>query len=522
MLRRPLFVRMTLRDEVIEGHWGFSPFSSSHQLEFPQLLDIIQAVRRHKRARMLILVVQKMTVDWSQIEEIHRELDLLHQAGKQSLVLLEEAGNKSYYLACGAQRVFLTPCANLELVGLRAELLFFKEALDFLGVEPELYSVGTYKSAGEVFTRVRMSEASRRMSDSILEDLQSRMCRKVAVSRGVAQEKVQEWIDQGPYTARHALEQGLVDGLLYEDELESMVEKEIPGIRNLPSSRLRIREGFLKRALTRWRPQIAYLVVEGLITQGKSRRGMGRRPVAGSDTLRSLLKQACQSRRVKAILLRVNSPGGSAHASDLIWRAVKVANQQKPVIVSFGSVAASGGYYIATASRRILAMPGTLTGSIGVIGGKFNFQGLLGKLRIAVDSLEKGGRAGYASPTRPFSEAEARTVKEQLEEFYRIFLEKVAEARQATVEEIGKVAEGRVWTGSQAGSRGLVDEMGGIRAALGVACREAGLSEGKVRVVQFSKRRHLRDLLGLPFLPTVEAQIGTRLWAIMPQRWVIR
>ena len=344
-----------------------------------------------------------VSIGWEQIEEFHCELDRFHRAGKRTLAYLEDGSNKSYYLACGTQEVYLPPSGHLGLVGLRVEILFFKNLLNYLGIEPQLFSLGEYKSAAEIFTREGMSEAGRQMTDAILSDLQGRFEERIAAARSVNSEKAQQWIDHGPYTASQALAQGLIDGLRYQDELEESLKSEKPQLIEQPASKLPSRDGWLKKLLTFYRPQIAYLVTEGIVSPGDSRRGRGRRTVLGADTVAGFLAHARKNKRVKAVVLRLNSPGGSALGADLLWHEIRLTDKQKPVIVSFGNVAASGGYYIATAARRILTLPGSLTGSIGVISGKFNLQKLLLNIGIHVDSVEKGRRSGYLSPTRSFS-----------------------------------------------------------------------------------------------------------------------
>ena len=477
-------------------------FSGRGRIELLNLLRVLDAATRSSSVTDLVLLIKDVTIGWAQIEEIQAELDRFHQAGKRSVAFVEHADNRTYYLACGAQRIYLPPSGALELVGLRAEILFFKNLLDYLGVEPELFSFGEYKSAGEMFSRTGMSEASRRMTSSLLGDLQQRVRDRVSAARKVTPEQVQAWIDAGPYSARQAVDQGMADGLLYEDELEALIHKSSPDAVECPPDKLLPRNGFLRRLLTRYRPQIALLVTEGLIASGESRSPRRTRPLIGADTVVDFLRQARKSKRVRAIVLRVNSPGGSALASDLIWREVKVTDQTKPVIVSFGNVAASGGYYLAVAGRRILSMPAALTGSIGVLGGKFSAQKLLERLGIGVDAVETGRHAGYSSIARPFSEDEETLVREQTREFYEgLFLPKVAEGRKRSVEQIREVAEGRVWTGGQALANGLVDEAGGLRKAIEIARLEAGIPpEKKIRLKRLVPRRRLLDLLPIPLL----------------------
>ena len=500
MAEKKRYLKITLQGEIIEGRPHPSFFGPRDQLSLPLLLKLIEAARRHKRVQALMLVLKNVSVGWGEIQEIHQELERFHEAGKRSLAYLEIADNKNYYLACGAQQVYVPPSATVDLVGLRAEMFFFKNLLEYLGVEPQLFGLGKYKSAGEIFTRETMSEPHRSMLDSILTDLQKQLVDKIADRSDVTPQQVQEWIDQGPHTARQAAELGLIDGIRYQDEVEDLLEGPETGLRRLSSGKLRVKEGWLKRWVTFYRPQIAYLVSEGVLTTGEAPRRGGRRPALDSESLTQFLRNARKRKRVKAVVLRINSPGGSALASDLLWREIRLTDQEKPVIVSFGDVAASGGYYLATAARGILGMPATLTGSIGVIAGKFNLAQLLTKLGITVDGLDKGKRAGYLSPARPFSKEEGEAIQEQMREFYEeLFLKKVAESRRKSPEEVRKLAEGRVWTGAQALENGLLDQMGGLIQAVERAQEEAGLPKRKkVRLVHYFRRRTLRDLLSFP------------------------
>ena len=497
MAGKKRYLKITLQGEIIEDRPHLSFFGHRGQLSLPLLLKLIEAARRHKRVQALLLIVKNLSVGWGAIQEIHQELQRFHESGKRSLAYLEMANNKNFYLASGAQQIYVPPSATVDLVGLRAEMFFLKNLLEYLGVEPQLFGLGKYKSAGEMFTRENMSEPYRSNVDSVLTDLQKQLVDKIATRSDVTPKQVQEWIDQGPYTARQATEQGLVDGILYQDEVEELLNGPGSGLRRLSSGRLRVKEGLLKRWITFYRPQIAYLVAEGVLTEGDSPRRGGRRPTLDSESLTQFLRDVRRRKRVKAVVIRINSPGGSALTSDLLWREIRLTDQKKPVIVSFGDVAASGGYYLATAARGILGMPATLTGSIGIISGKFNLAQLLAKLGITVDVLDKGKRAGYLSPARPFSKGEAEAIQEQMREFYEeLFLKKVAQSRGKSPEEIHKLAQGRVWTGAQALENGLIDQVGGLVQAVERAQKEAGLPKRKkVRLVRYSRRRSLKDLL---------------------------
>lgn len=521
MSRKGRFVKLEIEGDVVEEVFGPAFLSQREQVHFHQLVNLIEAARVHRRVQVLILSIKSASIGWAQIEEIHRLLDHFHAVGKRTYAYLEQAGNQSYYLAAGAQKIYLSPSATLDFVGLRLEVLFFKQLLNTLGVEPQIVQIGDYKSAAEPFARESMSEESRQMGDAILTDLQERLKQRVAASRSVDTSQVQDWIDRGPYGARNAMELGLIDGVCYEDELDALVENEDSGLVNLPWSKLRTDESFLRRMFTFYRPQLAYIVADGVLAQGSSRPSRAGRSILGADTLKQLLREASRHKRVKAIVIRVNSPGGSALSSDLVWREIQRANESKPVVMSFGDLAASGGYYIATAGRRILAAPSTLTGSIGVIGGKLSLEKLFSKVGVTMEAIEKGRRAGYASLARPFSEDEAQVVKEQMQHFYEeLFLEKVAAGRRKSRDSVRQSAEGRVWTGAQALELELLDQIGGLLDAFATARMEAGLPETqKTRVVTYAKRWRWRELLSLPFSNPVSEE---RIFALLSGIWSIR
>jgi len=515
MGRKQRFLKLVLSGEVCDGKASFQPLSKKDHISLPRLMKLLHAAAKDTRIRAVLLVVKSLTIGWAQIEEIHRLFDRLRQERKQLVVFLEQASNKTYYLAAAADRVYLPPSASVEFVGLRTESLFFKNLFAYVGVEPQLFNIGAYKSAAEVFQREGMSENSRAMTEAILADIQGRIIDLVAKNRNLLREQVQDWIDHGPYTARAALAAGLIDGISYEDELCLVLEQLFPGVQEVRSVKSKPKDGLLKRMLTFYRPQVALIVAEGLIASGHSRRAPGRSPILGDRTLVSFLRDAARRRRVKAIVLRINSPGGSTLASDLIWREIKLAESKKPVIMSFGNVAASGGYYVATAASRILASPSTLTGSIGVIGGKFNIRELLSKIGITTDAVEKGAHSGYASATRPFSKGEAETIREQMKDFYEeLFLPKVAGNRNRSIEEVRRLAEGRVWTGAQAYSNGLIDGLGGLQDAVEMARQLAGLLEKKSRLLTYVQRRSLLDFLPLQLSQSLGQE---RMLALMPE-----
>jgi protease-4 len=305
-------------------------------------------------------------------------------------------------------------------------------------------------------------------------------------------------MDHGPYLAEEAKAMGLIDRVAHEDECETILEESLGSpVVLLPHGRYRVGERWLSRLVSFRRPRIAVLYAVGLIGSGEDRRSRSPRPVVGARTLCRLLQRARESRRVKAVVLRIESPGGAAVASELIWREIELTRNSKPVVVSMGDVAASGGYYIASAADAILAEPSTLTGSIGIVGGKFVARRLLDKLGIYRETVSLSSRSGYLSPLHPFSPQERDQLRRHLRYFYeKLFVPRVAEGRGMSEEKVHEIARGRVWTGRQSKDRGLVDDIGDLDAAIELARRNAGIQENqKVRTVIFGKRAGLRHLL---------------------------
>ncbi len=514
MSKQRLFARLDLHGEIVEAPSRMWILGRRRQLVLRNLLTALGAAKKHPRVSKVLVVVRSLEAGWGQIDELRSAFQALRKAGKEVLVYLESGGdNRSLYLASAGSRILIPPSASVELVGIRSENLYLRDFLDSIGVLPQVISIGDYKSAGEFLSRSGMSESNREMVTSILEDYTLRLVEGLAEQRSLEPGLVRSLIDDGPFSAQRATREGLVDELVYEDELEHRLSSESPSLDKVDVRKLAPRMGLIRRLLQWRRPRIAQIVVNGVISYGETRGGPGPMNVAGSADLIELVRSARKSKRVKAVLVRVNSPGGSGLASDLIWRELKLTDKKKPVIVSLGDTAASGGYYIAVAGRRIFADPGTLTGSIGVIGGKLSFQNLFARLRVRVDGVETGRHSGYSSPSRPFTDREEEILREQMNDFYEsLFLAKVAENRRMAVDDIRPLAAGRVWTGAQAQQRGLVDELGGIEAALEAARQAAGLEKGRYRLVTHYRKRRLRDLIPFGFGPSAARERVYLLW----------
>ncbi len=387
-------------------------------------------------------------------------------------------------------------------LGLRIEGWFLRDLLDRLGLRAEVLRVGEFKTAGEMLARRGMSEAQRAQLEALLDDLYAVLVDGIAEGRGLGAERVRELIDGGPYRARAAAEAGLIDACLFPDEVEEALAALAgrPGAgpalswADFPAYHALRASDVGPRAPWSEPPRIAYVVVSGFVRSGGGAAGVA------SDAYRALLRRLELDPAVRAVVLRVESPGGDSLASDLIWRSVRRLAAAKPVVASLGEVAASGGYYVACAADAILAESATLTGSIGVVGGRLDPKGLYRRLGVAREGVERGARAGLLSAARPLVPAERAALRADLRAVYELFLERVAEGRRTTREAVHAVARGRVWSGRRALAEGLVDALGGPLEALAEARRRSGIAEG--------------ERVRLEILPRAPALAGIASWLL--------
>ena len=480
--------------EVEEGAPGH-PFLRGETLALHEITEAMRRACRDSAIAGLLIRLDGPEIGWAKAESLHQAIRRFRDSGKPSLAVLSRGGNSAYFVAAAAAQVALDPGASLDLHALASESFYLKDLLGELGVEPELDSIGEFKASGEMFTRRESSEANRLQTDEILSDLHQQLVSNLAEVRSLSADAITESLERGPLLSEEALERRLVDLLAAGDEAEEILEERIGGrVRLLPHRRY-LKKRSLRRRLWRWRrPRIALVHVVGLITGGEERR-FGPRAV-GARALADLLGALRKSPRVKAIVLRVDSPGGGAVASDRIRRVVQATASEKPVVVSMGDVAASGGYYIATAASAVVAGGSTLTGSIGVIGGKLVLKRVLDRLGIHRESRSAGPNAEFFSPFHSFTSEERARHRDLLRHFYeKKFLPAVAEGRRLGLDRADEVARGRVWTGRQAHARGLVDFLGGTEEAIASACEKAGVPRERARVVVYSPRRRLSEWL---------------------------
>ncbi len=505
--KKKLYLELLLKDEVVEGQPESSFFSRKAKTALHDIIEVLLQAAKDRRIAALSLTLETMDSGWARLSDMRRALSAFRKSGKPIYCFMQDGGNSEYYLASACNYVFMPPAGNLRLVGLSVEAFFLKEILDRFGIEAQLQSMGEYKSAAEMLTRTGMSGPAREQLEVLLNDSYEELCGALQ-ERGFSREEIAEHVNRGPYTAREALERKLVDGVCYQDEMADRLKTELgKKARPVQAGKYLKEDGFFRRLLTFHRPRIAVIDVLGHIDTGESRRNQAGRNVAGAETIRAFLDHAGQSRRVRAIIMRIDSPGGSAMASDLIWRKAKLVGKKKPVVASFGNVAASGGYYISAAASHIVSENTSITGSIGVIAGKVIARELLTQLSINRETVQRGAHAGYDSLFSEFSQEESERLQQQIREFYREdFVKKVAEGRKMSDEAVDQAGRGRVWSGKQAKEQNLVDEIGGISEAIQRARTLAGIPDSrKARVFHYYRHRRFWERLMPDFRPPLMA-----------------
>ena len=444
-----------------------------------RVVDGLRRAARDSRIEALVLQIDQIDWGWAKVSEVRDAVLAFRAAGKPVYAWLSSGGEAEYLLASAAGTIAMPPSATLQLDGLTASALFLKGTFEKLSITPNFAHAGRYKSAVEQYTRSEMSEPSRAAMEALLDDEYRLLVDSLASARGLPPGAVRRLLDNGPYGAGAAYRQGLVDTLLYAAELDSLALRGV-GESAVTQPFWRYLQGLSARG----RARIALVQASGTIYPGRSRFVAGEGRVLGSETLIEALHEARTRRSIRAIVLRIDSPGGSLEASDEIWREVERCRRAKPVVVSMSDLAASGGYYIAAGASEIVAQPATLTGSIGVFGGKLNVLGLYRKLGMNVETLKRGRHAEMMSPYENFTPDEEQRFQGQLEDGYRLFLRRVSAGRHMPVAVADSVGQGRVWSGLSARGLGLVDRLGNLWAALGAARERAGIPEDEELAVE--------------------------------------
>jgi protease IV len=472
----------------------------------PTVRGLVDNLRKAKvDARVSAVLLRPTGFDspfWGKVQEIRDAVLDFRKSGKPVYAYLEYGGDREYYLATAADKIFLMPSSPLDLNGVATYELFLRGTLDKIGAYPDLHHIGDYKTAVNTFTEKGYTPAHKEMDEALNRDLYDQLVRGIADGRRKNDADVRALLDAGPFLPEDALRAGLVDDVKYEDQVEealraarrSGADGSVRRVDGDDYARVSTSSVGLNRG-----PRIGVIYAAGAITSGKSGFDPLNGPTVGSDTLIDYIHQARHDSSLRAIVLRIDSPGGSATASDAIWRELMIAKRERadrPIVASMADLAASGGYYIAMPAHVIVAQPSTLTGSIGIFGGKIVTGGVYEKLGAHIQSTSIGKHAEINSPARPYNADELNKLQEQLQAFYDQFVEKAAESRHSTPEKIDQLAQGRVWTGQQAKQNGLVDALGGLDRAIATAKQRAKIAaDSEVELVIYPPRKSFYEIL---------------------------
>ncbi|UCF05494.1 MAG: signal peptide peptidase SppA [bacterium] len=461
----------------------------------PTLTEIIGCIdhaAEDDRVEGLIVRAMISEAGVAKCEEIRAAIHRFRETGKLVVAFSPLLVNRHYLVACAADSIFMPPSGYLMVQGPAFSTMHIRGMLDKLGISPNIHRIGDYKSAAEFFTETRNTPEVREMMQWLLDDFHNGFITTIAEERGVEAATVRGWVDHALFSPQRALETGLIDGIRYWDQVDTMFTE--GGAKLVPMRDYIRTEGIMQSSV--FFQGVAVIHAQGTITMGESGFDFASGPTTGSSTVARELRRARKNDRIKAVILRVDSPGGDGLAGDMISREVELTARTKPVVVSMSDLAASGGYEIAYRADRIVALPGTITGSIGSITGKFNMRGFYDKIGLTKDEVGSGGKSLIFSDYRDFSEDEWAVVDEAHWAFYRNWIEEIARFRRMRIGEIDSIARGRVWTGAQALERGLIDEVGGLERALEIACELAEIDDpARVSVIHLPRRLTLLQSL---------------------------
>jgi len=496
---------------------GFGAGGTSDAIGLIELKEALAKAKNDDNIEGIYLQSENPQAGWASLEEVRNALIDFKKSKKFVYAYAETMSEKGYYLASVADKIYLNPAGELEWNGLNAELSFFKGTLDKLGLKPEIFRVGEFKSAIEPFTRENMSEPNKLQVTSFLNSVNDHMLVNIAGSRGLRVDSLKRYADQ--LTIREpgdALRTKLITNIGYQDELESLIKKQLKiedkkKIDYVSLSKYEDAEAADSDEGSS-RNRIAVIIASGDINSGKSNQTS-----IGSETIVEELRKARLDDKVKAIVLRVNSGGGSALASDVMYREVELAKRTKPVIGSMSDYAASGGYYMLMGCNQIVAQPNTITGSIGVFSLLFNTESFFkDKLGVTYDRVKTNENADFPALTHEMTPFQKQALQRSTERIYNDFTSKAARGRKLTVDSLRAIAGGRVWTGTQGKAIGLVDQLGGLDDAIKLAARSAKLKEGDYRLKYQPRKKDFFEQLMFSFSNDEEARISAQLGELAP------
>ncbi len=480
------------------------PLAKAFGMGAPQSFSTLKMqLRKAKvdsRVGAVLLDINFPGIGWGKADELRDAIKDFRTSGKPIYSYMEIGMNKEYYIASATEKIFLPPSGDIYVNGLAAEAMFFRGSLDKLGIEPDFIKIGKYKNAPDQYLRKEMSDEQREVTNAILDEFYGNLVNAIAEARNKSPEDVKAIIDGAPYHAKQAQELGLIDSALYKKQIYDELKNRL-GYKE--GDELRTVSGTAYKEVTpeslnlNTGERIAVVYASGAIMSGSSSNSALNGETVGSDTIVKAVNDAAKDDSIKAIVLRVDSPGGSALASDMMWHALDEAKKKKPVVVSMGDVAASGGYYIACLGNKIVAQPNTITGSIGIFTGKPNVKGLYDWIGVSNEYIMRGKNAGIFRESEKWTDEERAKMTDQISRFYYDdFVPKVAQGRNKSPEEVDKLGQGHVWTGTQAKQNGLIDEFGGLERAISIAKELAQIpAEKEIKQVAYPEARTLLQSL---------------------------
>jgi protease-4 len=464
----------------------FSALNGVRPLVLHDYLDAMDTAATDSHVTGLVLRIGPLETGWAKLEEMRNHLMSFRKSGKPSICYLGYDGiqNPEYYLASACQQIWLVPTAPVSIRGMMAQALFLRGTLDKLKIVPEFYHIAEFKTAGNTFTEKKFTPAHREEVEGLLHSVYNEYLDDASKGRNMDRAAFEALVNKGPFASNDAVTNKIVDRLAYWDQVQDYFKSR--DHKWSPIGLIQYRSSVKNDGSS----TIAVVHASGLIVSGDSGSTPGGGSVMGGDSVAADLRSARQNSNIKAIVLRVDSGGGSVVGSEVIRREVELANAVKPVVVSMSDVAASGGYWIAAPARKIVADRNTITGSIGVLIGKMNISGLYSLLGMSTDSVATSDNASLFSAQQNFTPAQREYIQKSLDQTYADFTKGVAEGRKMTVEAVDKVGKGRVWSGSQAKELGLVDELGGLDRAVEIAKGLANIPAGEsVRLLRYPEER---------------------------------
>ncbi|MFO0791881.1 MAG: signal peptide peptidase SppA [Pirellulales bacterium] len=525
---------LTLKDAIPENSAQSGPFSDA-RLDLREMIKRLEKAAKDKTVSGLVLDIQSPSIGRGRIEELRAAIGRFRASGKKVYATLDSAMPADYLVACACDEIVMPETGELMLPGIHAEAMFYKGLLAKVGVEADFIHIGDYKGAAEPMTRENFSEPVRQNMTSLIDSLYDEMITTIVKDRPVSIAQAKEVVDTGLISAKRAKELGLIDRIAYPDELRKELadkyetdslalvrnygKKEVDTDFSGPMGFMKLLQVMMGGSTSSGEgrgKKIAVIYAIGPINTGKSESGMFGDQSLGSTTIIEALRKADKDKNVVGIVLRIDSPGGSALASDLIWHETQAIN--KPIVASMGDVAASGGYYIAMGADKIIAAPSTITGSIGVVGGKMAVKGLYDKIGITTETIERGKNSGLFSSSGKFTDSQREVVKKMMEETYDNFTEKAAKGRKMPVDKLRGLAGGRVYSGRQAKENGLVDDLGTLHDAVIETKKLAGLeADADVRIEVLPEATNFFESLFGDLEAEKEVRLTTGLEAVAPE-----